>query len=131
MKSALRQVLQHEPQAEAHQQGVLDLLLSQLADDVPVDDPVEDQPDDEYRGDDDDERQERVPSERAEGPEAHVAAEHDQLAVSDVEDLEHPEDQGQPHRGDAVDRAREDAEDERLHEGRSWDYSAGAGQMPR
>ena len=53
---------------------------------------------------------------RAKSQKAAVAAEHDQLAVGDVEHLEHAEDERQPRRGQAVEPAQEQAEEELLGE---------------
>ena len=102
------------------QQRVLDPRLLVEADDEAEEAAVEHEPE---RGRQRDHRQQRrrtgsSPSERA-SQNAAVAAEHDQLAVGDVEHLEHPEDQRQPGRRQAVEAAEQQAEDELLEAGRS------------
>src|SRR5712691_9288986 len=52
--------------------------------------------------------------EQREGPEGEVHAQHEELAVREVDDAHHAEDEGEPHRDERVDPAQEDGGDEEL-----------------
>src|SRR5207247_2634710 len=108
--------LERQRQPEADEEGVLDTRLLGRAHDPPEERPVEDDAGDERGGDDDRERREGVESPEREEPEGAVAAEHDQLAVGDVEHLEDAEDQGEAGGGEPVEPAEEEPEDQLLEE---------------
>src|SRR5436189_74972 len=108
--------LERQRQPEADEEGVLDTRLLGCAHDPPEERPVEDDAGDERGGDDDRERREGVESPEREEPEGAVAAEHDQLAVGDVEHLEDAEDQGEAGGGEPVEPAEEEPEDQLLEE---------------
>ena len=109
--------MQHEGEAEADEQRVLLARLLVGAHDEAEERPVQDDPREQGERDHEDERSERIHAQEGDGPEGCVAAEHDQLAVRDVEDLEDAEDERQPGRREPVEAADQDTQDDLLSEG--------------
>src|SRR5215467_5569444 len=79
---------------------------------------VDAEPDDEEEGRGHEEDEVRVDAPESEGPEREVHAQHQELAVGEVDHAHDAEDQRQPHRDEGVDAAQQHGGDEELGERR-------------
>ena len=109
---ALQQgVLDDDRQAERGHDGI-----GRIDADEPVEhDPLEDHADEERPGEDDHQRQERVDAERVCDDEAQVGAEHGDVAVGEVHEPHHAEEQREPRREHGVEATEEDPLDHGVH----------------
>src|SRR5712692_8028168 len=109
--------MQHQRQPEADQQGGPHPRLFVGADDKGEERSVQTETEKQRERNDEQERGERIDAEQGDEPERPIAAEHDQLAVGDIEDLEDAKDEREANRGQPVESAEQDPEDELLGEG--------------
>src|SRR5205814_1010611 len=119
--------LQCEREAEADEERVLDPDLLVGAHDEAEEPGVEGDTEEQRGGHDEDERGERIEAEQRDDPEGSVSAQHDEIAVRDVEHLEHAEHEPEAGGGEPVEAADQDAEDDLLCE----DAHAPAASGPR
>jgi hypothetical protein len=110
------QRLQCQSQAEADQERILHARLFVRAHDEAEEPPVEDRAEHQRARDHQRQRGEGIDAEQRSEPEGAVAAEHDQLAVSDIQHAHDTEDQREPGRRQAVEPADQQAEQELLRE---------------
>ncbi len=110
------QRVQRQRQAEADQQRVLDARFLVRAHDEAEEPPVEECAEEQRARDHQHERGERIDAEERGEPEGAVAAEHDQLAMRDVQHAHDAEHERETRRGQAVEPADQEAEQELLGE---------------
>ena len=108
--------MQRQGQAEPDQEGILHARLFMRAHDEAEEPPVKDRAEQQRARDHQRQRREGIDAEQRGQPEGAVAAEHDQLAVRDVEHAHDTEDQREPGRRQAVEPADQQAEQELLRE---------------
>src|SRR6266542_3695647 len=112
-----RESVQHQRQAEANQQRVLDPCLLRSADDEAEERAVEAEAEEQRERDHEEERGKGGDPEQGDDPERPVASQHDQLAVGDVEHLQDAKDEREADRGQPVEPAEQDPENDLLGEG--------------